>query len=51
MVRHEFLMERLTALGMEVADIRVIANFYGGQRAMVNVGDDKSEWVKLERGV
>ena len=51
MVRHEFLMERLTALGMEVADIRLIANFYGGQRAMVNVGDDKSEWVKIERGV
>ena len=51
MVRHEFLMERLTALGMEVADIRLIASFYGRQRAIVNVGDDKSEWVKIERGV
>ena len=31
--------------------MRLIADFYWGQRAMVNVGDDKSEWVKIERGV
>ena len=51
MVRHDVLMERLRALGIEVTDIRLIVNFYWGQRAMANAGDDKSEWVKIERGV
>ena len=50
-VRHEVLVERLRMLGVDPADLRVMTNLYWGQRAVVKIGDDKSDWVKIERGV
>jgi len=36
---------------MEVAAIRLITNLYWEHRAVVKVDNDKSEWMKIERGV
>ena len=51
MVGHEVLVERLRGLGIDVADLTLITNLYWGQRAVLKVGDDKSEWVDIKRGV
>uniref|UniRef100_A0A0P4W0B7 Reverse transcriptase domain-containing protein n=1 Tax=Scylla olivacea TaxID=85551 RepID=A0A0P4W0B7_SCYOL len=50
MVRHEILVERLRRLGVDTADLRVMTNLYWGQRAVVKIGYEKSDWVKIERG-
>ena len=51
MVRHEVLVERLRGLGIDVADLMLITNLHWGQRAVLKVGDDKSEWVNIKRGL
>ena len=51
MVRYEVLVERLRGLGIDVPDLTLITNLYLGQIAVVKVGDDKSEWANIERGV
>ena len=50
-VRHEMLMERLRQIGVDAADLRVITNLYWGQRALVRIGDDRSGWTEIQRGV
>ena len=50
-VRHEVLVERLRRLGVDAADIRILTNLYWGQRAVVRIGDEKSDWIKIEKGV
>ena len=50
MVRHEVLVEKLIALGINVADLTLVTNFYCGQRPVVKVGCDKSKWVNIKRG-
>jgi hypothetical protein len=51
LVRHEKLMDRLRKLGVDLADVRVIANLYWGQKAVVRIGEEKSAWIPIERGV
>ena len=51
MVRHEVLVDRLRVLGVDTADIRVMSNLYWGQRAVVRIGEDRSDGIKIERGV
>ena len=48
-VRHE--VERLRRLGVDTADMKVMTNLYWGQRAVVRIGEDKSDWIKIEKGV
>ena len=49
MVRHEVLVERSRRLGVDTFDIRVMTNLYRGQRAVVRIREDKSDWIKTER--
>ena len=37
MVRHEVLLQRLRGLGIDVADLTLIANLYWGQRAVLKL--------------
>lgn len=48
--KHTQLIRLLQELGVNQADVRVIANMYWGQTAAVRIGD-KSNWVEIERGV
>ena len=50
-VRHELMMERLRGLGVDAADLRVFTNLYWGQKAVVKIGEDRSEWTEIQRGV
>ena len=50
-VRHDLMVERLRELGVEEADLRVLSNLYWGQKATVRIGDDKSGWTEIQRGV
>ena len=49
MIQHEVLVERRRGLGLRVRDMRLITDFCWVQRVVVKVGDDKGEWVKIER--
>lgn len=44
-------MGEIKMLGVDPADIRVMTNLYWGQRAVVRIENDKSDWIKIERGV
>ena len=50
-VRHGLLMDTLRKYGVDGADIRMLAQLYWQQRAVVRVGEETSEWVNIERGV
>ena len=50
-VRHEQMTERLMELGVDMADLRVLTDLYWEQKAVVRIGEDKSEWTRIERGV
>ena len=45
------MMERLRILRVDAADRRVLTNLYWGQKAVVKIGDDRSEWTEIQRGV
>ena len=50
-VRHELLMERLKSVGVDAADLRVLCNLFWGQKSVVRMGDERSEWTDIQRGV
>ena len=50
-VKHDCLMDTLRKYGVDGADMRVMAQLYWEQRAVVRVGEDTSESVNIERGV
>ena len=50
-VSHEDLVERLKTLGVDPADVRLMTNLYSGQRAVVRLENDKSDWTKIKKGV
>ena len=41
----------LAEIGVDGKDIRMIVNLYWDQRAAVRVNNEKTEWVRIERGV
>ena len=49
-VRHATVMEKLRKLGVDAADLRVLTNLYWRQSAVVRIGEDRSGWVKTQRG-
>ena len=50
-VRHEELVNTLVRYGVDGADLRVLKELYWEQRAVVRVGDERSESVSIRRGV
>ena len=47
-VKHELLIDTLRRIG---ADVRLLTNLYWEQKAVVKIGDDRSDLIKIERGV
>ena len=35
----------------QIADVRFLTNLYWEQKAVVKIGDDRSDWIKIEKGV
>ena len=50
-VRHEFLINRLWRIGADEADARLLTNLYWEQKVVVKIGDNRSDWIKIEKGV
>ena len=50
-MRHKLLIDRLGRIGADEADVRLMTNLYWEQKAVVKVGDDRSDWIKIEKGV
>ena len=50
-VKHGMLLETLRRYGVDGADIRLIAKLYWEQKAVIRIGDEKSGWVNIEKGV
>ena len=50
-VRHELMVERLKRWGVDAADLRVLSNLYWGQKAVVRIGEERSGWMDIQRGV
>ena len=50
-VKHEEMTRMLAEIGVDGKDIRMIVNLYWAQRAAVRVNNEKTEWVRIERGV
>ena len=50
-VKHDKLVETLEKYCIDGADLRVLKELYWEQRAVVGVGDERSESVTIERGV
>ena len=51
MVKHEEMSRMLEDIGVDGKDIRLIVNLYWDQKAAVRIENEKTEWVKIERGV
>ena len=50
-VQHNKLIEVLTKIGIDKKDIRIVKNLYWNQQASILTGFQKSENIKIERGV
>ena len=50
-VRQELLIDRLRRIGADEPDVRLLTNLYLEQKAVVKIGDDRSDWIKIEKGV
>ena len=50
-VKHNKPIRALRRCGVGETDIRVMAQLYWEQRAVLRVGEEVSEWVNIERGV
>ena len=50
-VKHNQLIEMLLDLQVDGKDIRMITNLYWDQRATVQVGDQKTNWIQIKKGV
>ena len=45
------MIEKLRRVGVDAADLRVQTHLYWEQRAVVRIGEDRSGWAEIERGV
>ena len=45
------MMEMLEDIGLDGKDIRVIRNLYWNQKATVQIGDNKTEWIEIKKRV
>ena len=50
-VKHDELFKLLSTLDINGKDLRLIRNLYWEQTACMRVGNDKSEYVKIQKGV
>ena len=50
-VKHEEMAQMLTQIGVDSKDVRMIVNLYWEQRAAVRINSEKTDWVRIERGV
>ena len=50
-VWHEMLIDRLREIEMDAVDLRLLANLHWDQKALVRIGDDRSSWTEIRRGV
>ena len=50
-VDHEMIIKMLKEIGIDGKDLRLITNLYWEQRAAVRVGEGRSEWIDITRGV
>ena len=50
-VKHDCLIETLKRYGVDGRDLRVLSQLYWEQKAAVRVGEEASEWFRVERGV
>ena len=48
-LKHELLIDRLRRIGEDEADVRMLTNLYWEQEAVVKIGDDRSDWIKIEK--
>lgn len=50
-VRHEDMINMLKDIGLDGKDIRVLKNLYWDQKAAVKIGNGKTNWIEIRRGV
>ena len=50
-VSHKQMIGRLSTLGVDQADLRLLTNLYWEQSAVVKVEKDRSGWIEIRRGV
>ena len=50
-VKHGKMMEILEEIGLDGKDRRVIRNLYWNQKATVEIGEKKTEWIDIKKGV
>lgn len=50
-VRHEKMIEVLRTTGIDDKDLRIIANLYWQQKAVIRVGERSTEEIEIRRGV
>ena len=50
-VRHELWRRRLLRLRVYAAVLRVLVNLFWGQKAVVKIGDKRSGWTEIRKGV
>ena len=50
-VQHEKRMERLRELGVDMDELRVMTDSYWEQKLVVRFGEDKSGWIRIQKGV
>ena len=45
------MMDGLQRIGIDVADLRMLTNIYWEQKAVVRIENDRSDWIRIQRGV
>ena len=50
-VRHEDMIDILRGIGLDDKDVRIIEKLYWDQEAAVKIGQERTAWVKIKRGV
>ena len=50
-VKHSDLIEILQNLNLDGKDVRIINNLYWSQQAAVNIDNNLTPWIEIERGV
>ena len=50
-VKHTELVKRIKEVGLDIRDVRIIANLYWNQTGYVNIAGNKTEETKIQRSV
>ena len=50
-VRYENMIDMLQDIGIDGKDIRVLRNLYWDQKAAVTIGNDRTNWIEIRKGV